>query len=98
MELIRIEKLGNLLFLIGLILKNQVFDPALPIFGMCDTSMVESSAIVCQWLPDKLQLVVILAKFTIECKYEEERGTVQGTVWSKCVIEHLRSVPDAIKS
>ena len=53
------ESYSNLLYLMGLQIRNYIFDPTKPLMLMADTSAVESSLLIFQWDPDTLTLKIV---------------------------------------
>jgi hypothetical protein len=56
------ESYSNLLYLMGLQIRNYIFDPTKPLMLMADTSAVESSLLIFQWDPDTLSLQIVTTK------------------------------------
>ena len=56
------ESYSNLLYLMGLQIRNYIFDLTKPLMLMADTSAVESSLLIFQWDPDTLTLQIVTTK------------------------------------
>ena len=56
------EAYGDLLFMIGLKIRNYIYDPKKPLILLCDSSAVEASIVLAQWDNMKLNLKIIGAK------------------------------------
>ena len=50
---------GNILFLMALSIKNQLFNPEFPLILLTDSSYIDQSSFCCQWDPHHLQLAII---------------------------------------
>ena len=61
-EKIHSEAYGNLLYLMGLQVRNHIFDPSKPLLLMADTSALESSMVIFQWDQEKLDLQITHTK------------------------------------
>ena len=53
---------GNLLYLMGLQIKNTIFNPTRSACLMCDTSCLETALLLFQWNPETLNLNLIHTK------------------------------------
>jgi hypothetical protein len=53
---------GNLLYLMGLQIKNTIFNPTRTSCYMCDTGALETALLIFQWDPEKLDLNLIHTK------------------------------------
>ena len=56
---------GNLLYLMGLQIKNFIFDPAKPFMCMADTSALETSLVIFQWDAKSMNLQITHTKSII---------------------------------
>ena len=56
------ESYSNLLYLMGLQIRNYIFDPTKPLMLMADSSALESSLVLFQWNPDTLTLDIVTTK------------------------------------
>ena len=61
-EKVQSDAYGNLLYLMGLQIRNYIFDPAKPIMAMADTSALETSLVIFQWDPTTMNLQIIHTK------------------------------------
>ena len=52
------EVYGNLLYLMGLQIRNYIYDPAKPLMLMANTSALESSLVIFQWNAKTLDLQI----------------------------------------
>ena len=59
---VQAEAYGNLLYLMGLQIRNYIFDPSKPIMAMADTSALETSLVIFQWNPATMNLQIIHTK------------------------------------
>ena len=68
------ESYANLLYLMGLQIRNYIFDPTKPLMLMADGSCVESSILIFQWNPDLLSLDMVTTKSMLlsNCCYNQE--------------------------
>ena len=53
---------GNLLYLMGLQIRNHIFDPGKPCMAMADTSALETSLVIFQWDLKSMNLLIIHTK------------------------------------
>ena len=56
------EAYGNLLYLMGLQIRNYIYDPSKPLMLMADTSALESSLVIFQWDAKTLDLQITHTK------------------------------------
>ena len=56
------EAYGNLLYLMGLQIRNYIYDPAKPLMLMADTSALETSLVIFQWDAKTLNLRITHTK------------------------------------
>ena len=73
---------GNLLYLMGLQIRNYIFDPAKPIMAMADTSALETSLVIFQWDAKSMNLQITHTK----------SGTSRS-FWSKFIISNGKTLP-----
>jgi hypothetical protein len=60
--IVEAESYANLLYLMGLQIRNYIFDPTKPLMLMADGSAVESSLLIFQWNADLLSLDMVSTK------------------------------------
>jgi hypothetical protein len=60
--IVEAESYSNLLYLMGLQIRNYIFDPTRPLMLMADSSALESSLVLYQWNPDLLTLDIVSTK------------------------------------
>ena len=60
--IVEAESYANLLYLMGLQIRNYIFDPTKPLMLMADGSAIESSLLIYQWNPDLLTLDIVSTK------------------------------------
>ena len=61
-EKIHSQAYGNLLYLMGLQVRNHIYDPSKPLLLMADTSALESSMVIFQWDQAALDLQITHTK------------------------------------
>ena len=59
------ESWGDLLYLVSLHIKNFIFKPERVLFVLADATAVKTSAFICQWDQNTLNLNIIAAKSTL---------------------------------
>ena len=61
-EKVNLHAYENLLYLMGLQIRNYIFDPAKPLMCMADTSVLETSLVIFQWDAKSMNLQITHTK------------------------------------